>query len=422
MSVFACFLSREALDDIGLFDEVTFPRGYGEENDWCMRASAAGFCHLLDDATFVYHEGGVSFGEGRRRLEAENYHRLLRKHPSYHARVYSFLAANPLRTIQRDAARAAEVAPVLPIARILICLHSPIGAVGGTEAHTRDLLEALSGFEITVVWPEGEGVALETWREGALSGLDFFRMPKTQDETVINAWWRRLLRELRIDLVHVQRVLGHRVNPVAAANALDIPVLFVWHDYYLLCPSYTLLDRDGGFCDWCVDLRKCDECLGALFNYPRGFQREWRSFGQRFIDSVSLNVFPSRAAFEGTTRIFTIDEAKAEVIPHGVSVPAVAVRARPPDPGKPLRVAFVGVWTPLKGSEVFSALIRRLGPQSFEWHVFGAIPAGLEGTVPDEAEWHGDVRTRKSSPRCSPTGASMSSCCRRSGPRRSRTH
>ena len=31
-----------------------------------MRASKAGYAHVLDDATFVYHEGHRSFGTARR--------------------------------------------------------------------------------------------------------------------------------------------------------------------------------------------------------------------------------------------------------------------------------------------------------------------------------------------------------------------
>ena len=56
------YVRRAALTDIGLFDADTFGHGYGEENDFCVRASARGWRHLLACDTFVYHEGSVSFG------------------------------------------------------------------------------------------------------------------------------------------------------------------------------------------------------------------------------------------------------------------------------------------------------------------------------------------------------------------------
>ena len=61
---FCMYIRRAALADVGLFDVETFGRGYGEENDFCLRASARGWRHLLACDTFVYHEGSVSFGAG----------------------------------------------------------------------------------------------------------------------------------------------------------------------------------------------------------------------------------------------------------------------------------------------------------------------------------------------------------------------
>ena len=61
---FCMYIRRAALADVGLFDADAFGRGYGEENDFCLRASARGWRHLLACDTFVYHEGSVSFGAG----------------------------------------------------------------------------------------------------------------------------------------------------------------------------------------------------------------------------------------------------------------------------------------------------------------------------------------------------------------------
>jgi GT2 family glycosyltransferase len=54
---FCMFIRRRLLNKIGLFDAVTFRLGYGEENDFCMRALAAGWRNVLCDDTFVQHVG-----------------------------------------------------------------------------------------------------------------------------------------------------------------------------------------------------------------------------------------------------------------------------------------------------------------------------------------------------------------------------
>ncbi len=63
-----CFvIKRRVLHEIGLLDEATFPRGYGEENDFCLRAGAAGFELAVADNAYVFHAKSKSFTHDRRR-------------------------------------------------------------------------------------------------------------------------------------------------------------------------------------------------------------------------------------------------------------------------------------------------------------------------------------------------------------------
>lgn len=111
---FCLFLRRACLDAVGPFDEVAFPRGYGEENDFCRRASARGWRHLAATDTFVTHLGSRSFGGDRAALVAEGLRTMEVRHPGYEALIADFIEADPL------AAARAE----LDIARILHAGHS----------------------------------------------------------------------------------------------------------------------------------------------------------------------------------------------------------------------------------------------------------------------------------------------------------
>jgi GT2 family glycosyltransferase/glycosyltransferase involved in cell wall biosynthesis len=63
-----CFSVRsKVFDAIGMFDEVAFPIGYGEENDFCLRAADAGFEIAVADNAFVFHGKSKSFGPDRRK-------------------------------------------------------------------------------------------------------------------------------------------------------------------------------------------------------------------------------------------------------------------------------------------------------------------------------------------------------------------
>lgn len=62
-----CFgVKKEVIDSIGLFDDENFKRYYGEENDYCLRASAAGFELALATNTFVFHRKSRSIEEEKR--------------------------------------------------------------------------------------------------------------------------------------------------------------------------------------------------------------------------------------------------------------------------------------------------------------------------------------------------------------------
>jgi GT2 family glycosyltransferase len=67
-----CFAIRRAVVEcIGLFDDESFPIGYGEEDDFCLRAADGGYiCGIAID-TYVYHVKSASFTSERRKKLAE---------------------------------------------------------------------------------------------------------------------------------------------------------------------------------------------------------------------------------------------------------------------------------------------------------------------------------------------------------------
>ena len=93
---FCMAISASAIKRVGVFDEETFGRGYGEENDFCQRAKQAGFRNVLCDDAYVVHHGGASFGPLGLQPDAQSMQRLLAKHPGYQAAVTGFIQNDPL--------------------------------------------------------------------------------------------------------------------------------------------------------------------------------------------------------------------------------------------------------------------------------------------------------------------------------------
>jgi GT2 family glycosyltransferase len=93
---FCMAISRAAIERIGEFDEGTFGRGYGEENDFSMRAQEAGMINVLCDDAYVAHQGGASFSPLGLKPDEQSMEQLIGKHPDYLQIVEDFIQNDPL--------------------------------------------------------------------------------------------------------------------------------------------------------------------------------------------------------------------------------------------------------------------------------------------------------------------------------------
>ncbi|MFI0844339.1 glycosyltransferase family 2 protein [Mesorhizobium sp. IMUNJ 23232] len=63
---FCTLIRRDALEEVGYLDGNSFPMGYGEETDLCIRMAKSGHKLVLADHVYIYHQKSASFGEKRR--------------------------------------------------------------------------------------------------------------------------------------------------------------------------------------------------------------------------------------------------------------------------------------------------------------------------------------------------------------------
>ncbi len=99
---FCMLVRRRCLDQLGLFDAERYGAGYGEENDFCMRASHAGFRNVLCDDAYVVHLGGQSFLPKGLAPGGENMAKLLERYPEYQALVADFIRRDPIRQLREN--------------------------------------------------------------------------------------------------------------------------------------------------------------------------------------------------------------------------------------------------------------------------------------------------------------------------------
>lgn len=105
---FCMAIARRAIDRVGYFDAELFGKGYGEENDFSMRAAATGMRNVLCDDAYVVHLGGCSFGPLGLKPDENSMRRLLTRHPAYLEGVQVFIKEDPLSSRRDEIVSAIE--------------------------------------------------------------------------------------------------------------------------------------------------------------------------------------------------------------------------------------------------------------------------------------------------------------------------
>ena len=129
---FCMYIGRRCLSQIGDFDAERFGLGYGEENDFSLRARGAGWRNVLCADLFVYHHGAVSFGTERFDLMKQGETLLVERYPHYPAQVARFVMEDPLRVF-RDA-----------VDRLRLDMPGQAHLVVGDLCHSRDKAQAFA--------------------------------------------------------------------------------------------------------------------------------------------------------------------------------------------------------------------------------------------------------------------------------------
>lgn len=105
-SGFCMYISRNLIREIGLFDEILFPRGYGEENDFCMRGLVAGWKNYITPYSYVFHKRSSSFGSEKIDLINDGVNKVLSKHPKYSAMVKSAFESSDMYELRKACSSA----------------------------------------------------------------------------------------------------------------------------------------------------------------------------------------------------------------------------------------------------------------------------------------------------------------------------
>lgn len=381
-NAFCMYIKRAVLDQIGYFDEENFGRGYGEENDFCMRAAKAGWRHILDDSLFIYHRSSSSFGEEKESLLSRNRQTLDQIHPEYTGLVREFTGSpdiNALRVRIGDRLKNGALDLEVNKPRLLTILHEGSGGVPMTNAdlvrnvgdtHQCFVLTSTGAEMILRAWQDGRAVERQRWKlAGQWSARNY------RNEAARRIYFQ-ILAGLGIDLVHIHHLFKHSFDVPQLCRQLGIPVVLSFHDYYFVCPSIHLLDQNATFCGGqCTPgLQQCTIPSPMLRDLPmlKEFLPEWRQRVAQVLDCCDAFVTTAESVRDIHLSAFPqLSQKPFWIIEHGRDFPPTASVATAPRVGEPVRILAAGNLDHHKGSR-FIRQLKELDTEGLlEFHFVG---------------------------------------------------
>lgn len=350
---FCMYIRRAALDQVGLFDEEKWAKGYAEENDFSLRAQSMGWRNVAACDAFVQHLGSVSFDTEKAPRVAENLAKLNAIYPDYPQRVQRFLRTDPL-ALPRGRVNA-RLFQRLASGYVLFVTH---GLGGGTDTAIKDLvrIHADSGRKVLILrsMDSGKLHLAPASREQDL-------VTEYPGETDVEALAAQL-REVNVQYVHFHHTLGFSKDIWRLPELLSVPYEVMLHDFYLACPRINMIDESGVYCGR-PSVDSCERCIGATalthgvgpqLREIGGTVREWRQFHEARLQGARAVVAPSEDTAQHMRAFFPA--LRVQAVPH--PEPAFRFQPRAWAGDLPFKVAVLGAIGPHKGSELLLRCAR----------------------------------------------------------------
>jgi glycosyltransferase involved in cell wall biosynthesis len=385
---FCLYIRRDCLEATGGLDEAAFPRGYGEENDFCMRAGRIGWRHLIDDRTIVFHARSASFGAEKARLLDNARDVLAERYPEYSVLTRAF-HGGALDTVRHRVRRLfdAPAGQGTGSARILYVIST---VTGGTPQTNADLMRGLRGEADTwLLRCDGRAMELSHVTDGGSRQVAAHTLAERirptdaahpEYDRVLLGW----LVEYGFELVHVRHLAWHSLGLTTVCRQLAIPVVMSLHDFYMICPTVNLLNGEGRFCaaDCTSSDRECHVPLWPEGSVPPLRDRwiaRWRAMAGAVLADCARLVVTSEYARRLFAETYPAIADRLVTIPHGRDTAGFRADIATPPASAPIRILVPGNISEAKGSKVIRALRDCDTEGRLEFHILGTADPALTG-------------------------------------------
>ncbi|MFN7065865.1 MAG: glycosyltransferase, partial [Aquificaceae bacterium] len=354
---FCMYIKRECLNEVGYFDEEKFDRGYGEENDFCLKASSLGWRHVACLDLFVQHYGSLSFGEEKPERVKKALEIINQLYPEYNLRIQNFIKKDPIATYRNRIIK--EMFREKYETFILSFIHS---WGGGSLKYCKDIAEFLikEGVGSIFIQPENGKVSLFLYEPDeknenvmVLQFPEYVPMKRIAEE----------LKDLSILFVNYNQTVGFKNLEIwDVPKWLDVPYFVTLHDYFYICPRIHLINSGGifcglpefGVCESCLSFGTLEKEVDTLFKNKFDCSlAKWREFYKDVLRNAKKVIAPSETAKNYLNNVFNLENI--EVMPHPEH--PIEVEIKKPEGIQKLKIAVIGAIGEHKGYTQYLRLI-----------------------------------------------------------------
>ena len=376
---FCFYMRRTVIDKIGLLDDVHFKVGYGEENDFCMRAIHAGFKNIIIGDVFVFHVGSVSFSATKEENMKRGANALKLKHPNYNYLVQNFINVDPpfLLRANLDLARLKFL---IKNQKCIVFISHNWG--GGINTYLEQIInkytnESIFCIVLTVHDRELYSINLEKYKQLNFNNLKNLSLRGNFD--FLNLFFKTI----DPDLVHINSFAGldwyYHQKLLTYFSSSKLKYKFVIHDYACMSNDYTLLSPEYIY-EKEPSLEKRN--IWNNFKTPRSnlnmtdvFERH--AAYANFFHNCSIIEAPSKRARDIILSDFP--DLDINIVPHDTLVKNILPAKRSKEIGK-IKIATIGAIGLAKGSQLLSALAldSQTRDLNLTYFVVGYVNAALK--------------------------------------------
>lgn len=358
-------MSQHAIKEIGILDEDTFEKGYGEENDWCQRAIEAGYKNVYVENLFVHHNHGGSFpSETKKRLIEENGARLIKKHPNYSGDVARFARKDPNKNLREFV--KFEIMFHYQASFILAFDHNLGG--GASDYLKQKMQEQLLNKKIF-------GIVRNNMSDNTCSLEINYGDYQSKIRFQTRKELMHLLKERTYEQIWINELATYSevekwiqdIENLRETNAGKLRLLI--HDYFMICPSLNLMNAEGRYCRLPKDDAVCNNCLKDNgFSYCEECKslEQWRKSWGSLLEKCDEVIAFSRDSIRILGEIYPQVDS-VQLIPHVVE-PLKKIKKNHKTTST-YNIGVLGAISEQKGLKVIQSMLERIEERHLDMRI-----------------------------------------------------